>query len=206
MNTLQSKYLPKERLETLTDGIYTVALTLLATSLGLPDAPLTDTQFHQELLEQWPKILTWLSSAILIIINWMSFVRVSNFLNCMPKVMLFFGLVECLLITLLPFSTSLIGEHWRHPISVVIYSSNLWVIVAIAYWRVTYVQKRKEIQIADADPHVLEYLSRSTRILFVFTSISFALSYVLPVWNLLVYVSAKIWLLIRGIKAPTDLR
>lgn len=206
MDKLQDKYLPKQRLETLTDGVYTVALTLLVTSLGLPDVFLTEAQFNQSLIDQLPKITAWLISAILIIFNWMTFVRTTNFLNCMPRPILFFGLAQILFVTLLPFSTSLIGEHWHHPTSVVIYSANLWVIATFAYWRVNYVQQRKEIQIPDADPSALEYLARSTRILFIFTSISFALAYVLPGWNLLAYIGAKLWLMIRGIKAPTDLQ
>lgn len=79
MDKLQDKYLPKQRLETLTDGVYTVALTLLVTSLGLLDGFLTEAQFNMSLIDQVPKITAWLISAILIIFNWMTFVRTTNF-------------------------------------------------------------------------------------------------------------------------------
>lgn len=203
---VNGKYLPKDRLESLTDGVYTVALTLLVTTLGLPEGHMTDAQFDDALLEQVPKITTWLLSAILIILNWMTFVRVTNFLGRMTPVLMFIGLAQILLITLLPFSTTLIGEHWQNPMSVVIYSANLWVVVAVAYWRVSYVKIRKDLQISDSDPYALEYLARTTRTLFIFTSISFALAYVLPGWNLLSYAGAKIWIVMRGIKAPSDLQ
>lgn len=206
MNTMQGKHLPKDRLESLTDGAYTVALTLLVTTLGLPEGHMTDAQFDHALLEQVPKIITWLLSAVLIIFNWMTFVRITNFLERMTPALLFIGLAQILLVTLLPFSTTLIGEHWQHPVSVVIYSANLWIVVAIAYWRVTYVQARKDLQISDTDPYALEYLARTSRILFIFTSISFALAYVLPGWNLLAYAGAKVWIVMRGIKAPSDLQ
>lgn len=203
---VNGKYLPKDRLESLTDGVYTVALTLLVTTLGLPEGQMTDAQFDDALLEQVPKITTWLLSAILIILNWMTFVRVTNFLGRMTPVLMFIGLAQILLITLLPFSTTLIGEHWQNPMSVVIYSANLWVVVAVAYWRVSYVKIRKDLQISDSDPYALEYLARTTHTLFIFTSISFALAYVLPGWNLLSYAGAKIWIVMRGIKAPSDLQ
>lgn len=206
MKSLHGKYLPRSRLETMTDGVYTVALTLLVTTLGLPDGDLTDAQYQNALWEQLPKVMTWLLSAILIIFNWVTFVRITQFVNQMTRLLLIIGMTQILLVTLLPFSTTLIGEHWQHPISVVIYSANLWAISAVAIWRVSYVKKRSDLQIPDADPIALEYLAHSNRIIFYCTSISLALAYVLPGWNLLAYIGAKIWLMISSIKEPANLQ
>lgn len=187
------EYLPRDRLETLTDGAYTVALTLLVTTMVLPSRYLTDAEFNEALLNQIPVVLSWLLSASVILINWIGFVRISQFTAKLSPPLLRFGLAQILFVTLLPFSTSLIGEHGQHPASAIIYTLNLWFISLIAAWRVAYVKKNPDVLITDANIVTLKSLARSSRVLFYGTTVSLAFSYVLPGWSLLAYVAAKAW-------------
>jgi uncharacterized membrane protein len=191
MDDIYGKYIPRSRLLTLADGVYTVAFTLLVTSLGLPEGYLTDDQFEQALIAQAPKIMTWLLSAWVIIFNWISFVRISQFTDKLNHSLLFFILAQIGLISLIPFTTTLIGEHWQHRISVVIYTANLWLISAIEMLRITYVQGYAKA--ADADPEALDKWSKAYRINAYGASIALILAYTFPVWNLLAIFITTIW-------------
>lgn len=198
MNNFYDKFLPRDRLETLTDGAYTVALTLLVTSIGLPSGELTDTEFNRALLNQIPIALTWLLSASVILINWIGFVHITQFTDKLSRPLLHFGLAQIIVITLLPFSTSLIGEHGQHPVSAVIYTLNLWIITLIAAWHVAYVQNNSFVQAPNTDPAALKSLAKSSRVLFYGTTVALVLSHVLPGWNLLAYVTTKAWTIINN--------
>ncbi len=190
MEKSPQELVPTSRFETLTDGVYTVALTLLVTTLGLPAGELSDAQFQKELEAQIPKIGVWLLSFWLILGNWLNFVRTSKFIAKQNRLLLHIGVAQIVFITLLPFSTSLIGEHWQHPTSVIIYTANLWVISATAACRVTLIKRTSS---SDQNDPGLTHQSRASYILLLGTTISLALSGILPGWNLLAFVIAKLW-------------
>ncbi len=59
-----------DRLFALTDGVYAIALTLLAIELALPEASehLHGEALLQSILDSWPKVLSFLTSLTLITI------------------------------------------------------------------------------------------------------------------------------------------
>lgn len=185
--------IPTSRFQTLTDGVYTVALTLLVTTLGLPAGELSDAQFQMALEAQIPKIGVWLLSFWLILSNWLNFVRSSRFITKQNRLLLHIGALQTVFISLLPFSTSLIGEHWQHSMSVIIYTANLWVISAIAACRVTLIKRSQSPLSQDQNDPGLINLSRTSYILLLGTTTSLALSGILPGWNLVAFVIAKLW-------------
>ena len=190
MEKTPHQLIPTSRFETLTDGVYTVALTLLVTTLGLPAGELSDVQFQMALVAQIPKIAVWLLSFWLILGNWMNFVRTSNFIVAQNRLLLHIGVAQIVFITLLPFSTSLIGEHWQHPMSVIIYTANLWMVSATAACRVTLI--KRTFPSDQSDPGLIHQF-RASYILLIGTTISLLLSGVLPGWNLVAFVIAKLW-------------
>jgi uncharacterized membrane protein len=61
-----------ERLIFLSDGVYAIALTLLAVELVLPEssAGLHDRELLKSLLESWPRVLAFLTSFTVIANFW----------------------------------------------------------------------------------------------------------------------------------------
>lgn len=185
-------WFPKNRLEALTDGIYAVALTLLVLDLKLPSGPMTAEAFMAALQDQFSNALTWLLSFWVILIFWQSRVEL---LRCVERIGGTFVRMELLhlaLISLLPFSTSMIGEHNEHTLSAVIYTGNLWLIALLGFYQVSHIQKVGLTLSADVDPKVIETLARFSKRMLWGMTVALLLAPFVPGWNLLAIVVPKL--------------
>lgn len=198
MSTLPHKFFPKKRLEALTDGIYAVALTLLVLNLKLPSISLDSAQFINAIYGQLPNVLSWLLSFWVLVIYWEFQARLMECVSHVDNAFLRLDLIHLALISLLPFSTSLIGEHGQHTLSVFIYTANLWLISAVASLRVRYVIQHEFIRESDISALWLSEQMKTSLAMLVALSIALALSVVAPGYNLLVIFAAKIYLKIQG--------
>ncbi|MDD1763938.1 MAG: DUF1211 domain-containing protein, partial [Methanobacteriaceae archaeon] len=61
-----------KRIETLVDGIFAIAMTLLVLSIGVPEISksLTETAFQQQLGILWPKLVSYALSFWILSIFW----------------------------------------------------------------------------------------------------------------------------------------
>ena len=105
--------LSKHRVEGLTDGIYAVAMTLLVLELKLPPDlhDITSVGLAERLAELIPKAIAWLISFLILAIFWLSHQRAFHFVRAVDAGLLWINVLSLLLASLLPFSSSLVGEH-----------------------------------------------------------------------------------------------
>ena len=177
----------KQRLEGLSDGIYAVALTLLVLDLKLPAQSFdgNDAAFMAALYGLLPNLLTWLLSFWVVTIYWLAQVKLYRLTKNVDRPMVHFAFGELALISLLPFSTSLIGEHGDHIASAVIYSLNLVGIASLSLLRTRHVLANKDLHDSEI-PHTLERtLHTSVWARLVCSLAALALAFVYPGWNML---------------------
>ena len=177
----------KQRMEALSDGVYAVALTLLVLDLKIPataDA-LNDAAFAQALYGLLPNALTWLLSFWVIATFWVTQVRLFQLTKSLDWSMALSELAQLALVSLLPFSTSLIGEHGSHVASAVIYSLNLTGISALSLARALHLLKASALH---ADP-ITPRMAWSLRVggigRLACSLATLALAFVCPGWNML---------------------
>lgn len=192
MSVLPPNVFPKNRLEALTDGVYAVALTLLVLDLKLVSGPLDSAQFQSALTAQIPNALTWLLSFWVILIYWEAQVRLAQIVGKIDSILLKLDFLHLALISLLPFSTSLIGEFSQQSLSVVIYTANLWMISAVGAFRIAYVKKHTDLQLAGLDCEMLNVLIIDGKRMVLGMTASLALSFVMPGWSLLAIMVPKL--------------
>lgn len=198
MSKSPHQFFSKNRLEALTDGIYAVALTLLVLNLKLPSVSLDSEQFIKALSGQLPNMLSWLLSFWVLVIYWEFQVRLMECVSRIDVIFLRLDLIHLALISFLPFSTSLIGEHGQHTLSVFIYTANLWLISAIASLRVRYVIKHESIREPEINTSWLNDQMNTSVAMVAGLTIALALSVVVPGYNLLAIFGSKIYLYIKG--------
>ena len=126
-------YLPRNRLDALVDGILAITMTLLVFGLRLPD------DIHGDLFGALgalrPKIVSWVVSFLILALCWQR--HVSDFRNVAHvDGRLFRLIVLWLLVTsVVPFTTTLIGEHDELLQSHIVYAVNIVAIQLIAVLR-----------------------------------------------------------------------
>jgi uncharacterized membrane protein len=102
----------RSRLEAFSDGVFAVAITLLALDLTV------EGPGHGSLLEQltdkWPAFLAYLISFFMIGIVWVNHHALVRSITKVDRLLLFLNLVLLLFVVLIPFTTSTEAAYFPH--------------------------------------------------------------------------------------------
>jgi uncharacterized membrane protein len=117
---LKQGRLPLGRIEAFSDGIFAVAATLLVLDLkdiALPENP-TPADIWHALVAQLPKFLSWLISFIIVCKFWLNHHHLLRLAKYANYGMVWLNSIFLMFQSLVPFPTSLMGEHPRNPLAV----------------------------------------------------------------------------------------
>ena len=134
--------IPKNRLETLVDGIFAIAMTLLVLSIEIPSI-----QFHQAadfqiyIISLLPKILIYFLSFILLGIFWMNH-HVFFVIKRANQTILWINIIWLMFVALVPFSTSLVSSFGQYELSQIFFDLNIFAIGLLFYINWNYAVKR----------------------------------------------------------------
>lgn len=175
----------KHRLAGLQDGVYSIAMTLLVLELKLPAAPehLSDAILWSLLVSIWPKLLTWLLSFWVLVIFWIGDVRALSAFNAVDSFLLRLSLLRMALVSLLPFSTALMGEYGIHFAGAAVYSGHLVLLSGTQVARHAYVC-RHTVFVTWASPQAAVELGHQSWATLVCAIAAFALAFVAPAYNM----------------------
>src|SRR5947209_20127096 len=128
------------RVEAFSDGVFAVAITLLAVDiLKVPQAPagqpFSAAGLAAALAGQWPAYATVLISFATILIMWVNHHSMVRMVERVDPVFMFANGFLLLLVTLVPFPTALLGEYLLGPAAstaTAVYTG-LSVIISLAY-------------------------------------------------------------------------
>lgn len=115
-----------ERLGALSDGVFAIVFTLLVLDLGLPDPPEPGERLLHELGENGPDFAAWLIAFVVLARFWtIHHTVLANMARCRTlTIVLNFAFLG--MISLLPFSATLIGTYgFREPLPVVFFSAGI---------------------------------------------------------------------------------
>lgn len=190
----------KTRLEALCDGIYAVALTLLALDLKLPALPdSTGPALHAALAALLVKALVWALSFWVAALFWLAQNRVLRYYARLDGRALAIELAQLALITLLPFSTALVGEYGNRVAAALIYSAHLACLAALSVVRIARLLRRPELREPGTGDTALRWQLRRAAVLLACTLVAVALAPVVPGWNMLAMLGI---LLRRALRLP----
>jgi len=127
---------PKNRLEALTDGIFAVALTLLVLDLRMPEdaaQPTDEASLVRALFALAPKFLPYLLSFYVLGLSWLSLIKLRSHSEMVGAGYAKTCLVYLLLVTLLPFSTVVMGRFTAYTAATALYAANIGLSAAAGY-------------------------------------------------------------------------
>jgi uncharacterized membrane protein len=138
---MQSKFEPHEmetaRLEAFSDGVFAVAITLLALNLSVPT--LREVQGHgliAKLLDQWPTYLAYALSFLTILIMWINHHNLFRLIGKTDHLFLMLNGLLLMIVTSIPFATALLATYLVQPdkrVAVVVYSG-VSLLMAVTYY------------------------------------------------------------------------
>ncbi|ACU76723.1 protein of unknown function DUF1211 [Catenulispora acidiphila DSM 44928] len=111
-----------DRLITLADGIFAIAMTLLVLNISVPSG-LDHDHFRSSLHETWSRLATYALSFAIIGGQWLDHHRVFRLVKRTNTVVVRLTLLLLGLVALLPFPTALLSDYGGHePLAVVYYA------------------------------------------------------------------------------------
>ncbi len=127
MNEPEKKELPFERVLFFSDAIVAIAITLLALELKL-DIPEGQPLSFADLIKPWHKYLAFFLSFINISNFWNTHHRLFTFIKKMDDRSKWYNMSWLFFIVTLPFSTSVLSDHFSDNAAVFLYALNIFLI------------------------------------------------------------------------------
>ena len=102
------------RVEAFSDGIFGVAITLLALEIGIKEYEgVNNLNLWQRIVADWPDYFTYFNSFATVLLIWMGHNQVFNLLRAANHWIILVNGLVLLLVVLFPFPTKLVGEFIR---------------------------------------------------------------------------------------------
>jgi TMEM175 potassium channel family protein len=130
------------RIEALADGVFAIVMTLLVLGLDVPNLPPAtgSADLGAALLGLWPKLLCYVTSFVTLGVYWVAHHLHFYSIKRADRVLLWINILFLMTIGLVPFSTALLGEHYRAPVAATAYGANmmaLGLILQLHWWYAT---------------------------------------------------------------------
>jgi uncharacterized membrane protein len=109
----------KGRFEAFSDGVFAIAITLLVLGFQPPDHQATDDGITRGLLALWPQYLVYVASFATVGIMWLNHHALFARLKVVPHSVMLVNLCLLMIVSFLPFPTSVLGRFglMRSPVA-----------------------------------------------------------------------------------------
>ena len=176
--TPPSNEIGTSRLETLTDGIFAIAMTILVFGLSIP-ADVSPQGLLGELGKLWPNLLSLIVSFIMLGVYWVATHTQFRYIRRADHVLIWFNIFFLLGVSLVPFSASLLGRFPTERIAVILYGGNLLFCLAFHYGMWRHATREHRLVDPDLDPRYIRFGA----MLAAFPSVGYTLAIVLSFVN-----------------------
>jgi len=137
------------RLDQLSDGIFAIVMTILVFQIELPTiwGPIDNAGLWSEITKLLPVFLTYILSFALLFTYWRAHHSfISIYAQTINSRLMNINALFFMLISLIPFSTSILGSFGKNELSVLIFGVHIILIGLVLYWMRRYVLYSKQIE------------------------------------------------------------
>jgi len=179
--------LPKNRLETLVDGVFAIAMTILVLELRAPEA-LGPGGLAQGLVDVGSRFATFVISFIVLGVYWFAHHQIFHFVLRVNRTLVWLNILFLLGIALVPFAASVMGAYTADPIALSLYGAVLGLLAALGYLIWWYMTGDRGLIEPGLDPELVHKVRLWLATGPVITPIAIAVSFVNPTVALLIYL------------------
>jgi len=142
-----------QRIEALSDGVFSIALTLLVLDIKVPvtGAIKSEPQLIHSFISLTPKFLAYFLSFMTLGIFWVGHSTQLQFINKSDRNLNWINLFFLLFVSMLPFTTAFLSEYIQFKFSVLIYWLNILLMGVMVYINWSYAHKKKYLWLPEAD-------------------------------------------------------
>jgi len=173
------------RIESFSDNVFAIALTLLVLTIKVPTVPPGDHPGYllEQLGAQWPSYVTYVISFVTVLIMWINHHVMFERVQKADHALMFLNGMMLLPVTLIPFPTSLLAVFIKHPqarYAAALFAGS-YVLIAGLYSLVwTHITRMNRRQGVKEDDLRIQRISKKIRIVFTLYLIAFGLAFAYP--------------------------
>lgn len=123
--------LSKSRIEALSDGVFSIAMTLLVLKLEVPEHHHSNDEMLRQLLALQPQFVSYVVTFLIAGGFWFLHHLTFHFIRHVNGFLVWVNLIFLMFVSLLPFSAGLLGHLLMHPVSQVFYNGNQLIIALL---------------------------------------------------------------------------
>jgi uncharacterized membrane protein len=173
--------LTTNRIETLTDGIFAIAMTLLVLNIHLPEAGVTNQpELYALVIAQSRLFYNYALSFILLAIFWIIHHQQFHYIKRTDRRHLWLNIFILMFVCLMPFSTSLTGDYHGDWMAGLFFGSNMFILGVLFYLNWIYATKDYRLVDRDLDPHRIAIGKRRSAVTPLVSLLAIALSLIIP--------------------------
>src|ERR1035437_6861185 len=184
------------RLDQLADGIFAIVMTILVFDIKVPAiwGPIDNMGLWLQIKQLAPVFLSYLLSFSLLFTYWRAHhFFVSIYAKNIDTMLTNINALFFMLISLIPFSASLLGQYSKNELSVVIFSLHTILIGLTLYWMRRYVLYSEHIKNPEITKREIRGSTIRTLVPVVFALIAILLSFFSTILSLILFTLAVIF-------------
>jgi len=179
--------LPKNRLETLIDGVFAIAMTILVLEVRAPET-VGPGGLAGDLGDLWSRFAAFFISFIVLGVYWFANHQVFHFVVRVNRTLVWLNILFLMGIALVPFAASVMGSYPRDPVALSLYGGVLGLLAALGYVIRWYLTGNRGLIEPGLNPELVRKVRVWLAIGPVITPVAIGVSFVSPTVALLIYL------------------
>ncbi len=182
------------RMETLIDGVFAIAMTLLVLDFKVPTIPEGSSvdALPKLILALWPNFFNYVQSFMLLGLFWIVHHRQFDCIQFIDHGLLWLNIGSLMFIALIPFSTSLIAQYGDVQIGAVIFECNLLVIGCFLYVQWWYVTRKRHLLDPNLSEQKIILIRKRNLFVPIVSLVAIGISFVNPEWSEVPYFAVPL--------------
>src|ERR1700722_13445938 len=157
------------RLEAFSDGVFAIAMTLLALELKVPHFDAGGNMAAKLLAGldgQWPSYFAFVTSFFTVLIMWVHHHAIFRLVQRVDATLLFANGLLLMLVTVVPFPTAVVAEYLRTPAAgaACTFYAGFFVLITMGFWIQLWAAFRQSVLDPVASPATIARLRKSYRL------------------------------------------
>ena len=184
------------RLDQLSDGIFAIVMTVLVFQIRVPGfgIPLNNLELWHEVQKMIPLFLSYFLSFALLFTYWRAHhFFISVYAKNVDQMLTNINALFFMLISLVPFSASILGEFSENELAIIIFGIHIILIGLTLYWMRSYVIYSEHIKNPEISHHEIHGSTVRTLVPVVFALIAMPLSFWSVKFSLTLFALAVIF-------------
>ena len=192
--------LSKHRIEALADGIFAVAMTLLVLDIKMPETVsyASEADLWQRIVSLEHALASYAISFAMLSVYWVAHHFQFHFVERTDRGLLWINLYLLLCITLVPFTTDLVGDNVHLRLPAVLYGANLLLIAAAFIAQAEYLRRHRHLASPALDSKTGALLWRRAWLMTIVPVVSMAMTFYSPRLALYLYLTLPLLHIVPG--------